>query len=226
MNKLATLLLGVSALAFSTTSIAHVAYEDPHPKGMNGADDTGGIGYEWHVHILKGNTEEITGSTGGKGSFEPTFTAPDFGWTHTTDWVALELAAMGVLEIQVTRQPGIYELQVDRKDPTKQKFTTSGDLLYPAMSIYKGWDETAKEKASFNPAGNFWATGLEFMKVEYSKWGETTITYRAMLPAGKYSVNIGGVNALYCKETDKCFNGVHGYRATFNLKPMPMKVMK
>lgn len=220
MNKFAAI-LGASAFALSTSAIADVQFADP---------EEGGIGYEWTVSLPHHGSAEIVGSTGGKGSYEPTFEAPEFGWMHTTDWVALELEGESVLEITVARQEGVYEKTVDRTDPTIQGYATSGAMLYPALSLYSGWDSTMVEDGSFNPAGNFVdgegnATTLEFMAVEYSKFGESTITYRAVVPAGKYSVNIGGVNALYCSETDACYNGVHGYRATFTASHLPAMQM-
>lgn len=204
MNKF-SVILGASALALSTSLSADVLFADP---------DEGGIGYEWTVSIAHHGTAEVVGSTGGKGSYEPSFEAPDFGWTHTTDWVALELGADVMLEIEMTRQEGVYEAKVDA-DTGEVSYATSGAMLYPALSVYKGWDTTTeKEKGSFNPIGNFWSS-IEYMDVAYSQSGEETIVYRAKLPAGKYSVNIGGVNALYCAETDACYNGVHGYRVKF-----------
>ncbi|MDQ7091590.1 MAG: hypothetical protein Q9M50_13305 [Methylococcales bacterium] len=224
MNKFA-IILATSAFAFSAnllagdaanlnemaaTKVSNVVYGDP---------DGTGIGYEWTVRMPRHGSVEILGSVGGKSSFEPQFQAPDFGWTHTSDWVAVELAADAVLEIKVSRQGGFYEMKVDDTD-NSQSYVTAGAELYPALSVYTGWDSTTeKEKGSFNPGGNFWST-LEFKAVEYSKLGETTITYRAKLPAGQYSVNIGGVNAIYCAETDACYNGLHGYRAKFTTSHM------
>ena len=237
MSKIAAI-LGVSALVLSTSAIsaepvapegtemATSMFADPVPNEKVDGVRTGGIGYEWTVSLPHHGTTQIVGSTGGKGSYEPTFKAPNFGWMHTTDWVALTLAERAVLEITVTRQVGVYEKTVDRKDPTIQGYKTSGSELFPAMSIYKGWDSTMIEQGSFNPAGNFTdkngnPTSLDFMDVVYSQTGETTITYRKILDAGEYSVNIGGVNALYCAETDACYNGAHGYRATFTTRHIP-----
>lgn len=210
MKNFATF-LGASALALSTSVMADVQYADP---------DEGGIGYEWTVSLGHHGSAEIVGSTGGKGSYEPSFENPDIGWTHTTDWVALELEAEVILEIEVSRQEGVYEMKVDRETGEKS-FATSGAMLYPAISIYSGWDSTTElEKGSFNPLGNFWST-IDFKDSLYSKFGETTIVYRAKLPAGKYSVNIGGVNALYCAEEDACYNGAHGFRAKFTASHAP-----
>jgi len=220
MNKFAAI-LGASALVLSTSAMAKVEFADPVPNVRGEDATTGGIGYEWTVTLGAHETAEIVGSTGGKGTYEPTFTAPNIGWTHTTDWVALDLTADAVVEIQVSRQEGVYEKTVDRTDPTIQGYATSGAMLYPAMSVYTGWDDTSTESAGFNPMGDFWAEGLSFKAVEYSKFGETTITYRAMLKAGHYSINIGGANALYCAETDECFNGAHGFKATFKASHVP-----
>ncbi len=204
MNKFATI-LGAGVFALSNAAIADVQFADP---------DEGGIGYEWTVTFDHHGTHEIVGSVGGKGSYEPSFEMPDFGWTHTTDWVALELGTDSMLEIEMTRQEGVYEMKVDRETGEKS-YQTAGAMLYPALSVYKGWDSTTeKEKGSFNPIGNFWST-IEHIGVAYADDGQSTIVYKVMLPAGRYSVNIGGVNALYCAETDPCYNGKHGYRAKF-----------
>jgi hypothetical protein len=204
MKKFATI-LGASALAFSASAMADVQFADPAE---------GGLGYEWIVTLGHNGSHEIVGSTGGKGSYEPSFEAPDIGWTHTTDWVALELEEEAILEIKVTRQEGVYEMKVDRETGEKS-YATSGAMLYPSFSIYEGWDSTTeKEKGSFNPMGNFWST-IVFKDAAFSEYGETTIVWRGRMPAGQYSVNVGGVNALYCAETDDCYNGVHGFKATF-----------
>lgn len=227
MNKF-SIILSASLLTLSTHVLAATGdkvndtadKESAMSAAVFGDPEKGGIGYEWTVKMPSQGKVEITGSVGGKSSFEPQFDAPDFGWTHTSDWVALEIKEETILRIKVSRQGGIYELQVDKEDPTKKSYVTAGAHLYPAVSIYDGWDSTtAKEKGSFNPTGNFWST-IQFKDKKYSKWGEKTIMYHAILPAGKYSVNIGGVNAMYCKESEACFNGKHGYRATFTTSPV------
>ena len=210
MKKIATF-LGAGALALTTTAMADVQYADP---------DEGGIGYEWTVSLGHHGSAEIVGSTGGKGSYEPAFESPNIGWTHTTDWVALELETEVILEVEVSRQEGVYELKVDRETGEKS-YATSGAMLYPAISIYSGWDSTTeKEQGSFNPVGDFWST-VDYKASEYSKFGESTIVWRSKMPAGKYSINIGGVNAIYCAEDDACYNGAHGYRAKFTVSHVP-----
>lgn len=231
MNKFA-IILATSAFALSSNVFAAESPANINEMTMTetssvvyGDPDGTGIGYEWTVKMPHHGSVEILGSVGGKSSFEPQFQAPDFGWTHTSDWVAVELAADAVLEIEVSRQGGFHEMKVDKED-NSQSYVTAGAELYPALSVYEGWDSTTeKEKGSFNPAGNFWST-IQFKAAEYSKLGETTIIYRAKLAAGKYSVNIGGVNALYCAETDPCYNGLHGYRAKLSTHHMPGAMMK
>ena len=133
MKKIATF-LGAGALALTTTAMADVQYADP---------EEGGIGYEWTVSLGHHGSAEIVGSTGGKGSHEPAFESPNTGWTHTTDWVALELETEVILEVEVSRQEGVYELKVDRETGEKS-YATSGAMLYPAVSIYCGWVSTSE----------------------------------------------------------------------------------
>lgn len=216
MNKLITI-LAASIVAFSGTASAEgdltATFGDPQE---------GGLGYEWTVKGSYGEVD-ILGSVGGKSAWEPKFEMPDKGWTHTSDWIALELTEKVRLEVTVQRQAGFYELKVDRKDPTKQSYETAGSELYPTLSVYEGWDSTTeKEKGSFNPAGNFWST-IMFKDVVYSAFGEDSVRYVTEFEPGQYTLNIGGVNDLYCKADEPCGKGKHGYRVMIKASAMKMK---
>lgn len=204
MRKFASL-MGFALFTVATGTIAEVKFSDP---------SSGGISYEWTVTLGHQNSHDIVGSTDGKGAFEPSLEIPDIGWTLKTDWIALELEEDAILEIQVTRQEGVYELAVNSETGIKS-YTTSGNMLFPSLSIYQGWDNSTDiEKEHFNPMGNFWST-INFKDAEFSQYGETTIVWRARMAAGLYTINIGGVNTLYCAVTEACYKGMHGYRATF-----------
>jgi len=216
MNKLATVFsVGILAVSGGVSAEGNLSanFGDPDPSG---------IGYEWTVRGGYGMVDLI-GSVGSKSAWEPKFELPNKGWTHTSDWIALEVTKKVRLEVTVQRQAGFYELKVDRKDPTKRSYETAGSELYPTLSVYEGWDTTTeKEQGSFNPAGNFWST-IMFKDVVYSAFGEDSVHYVTELEPGQYSLNIGGVNDLYCKADEPCGKGKHGYRATIKTSPMKMK---
>lgn len=227
MKKIISLALCSSALLLAgELQASTVKFGDPSP--------TVGIGYEWTVTMgntsvdpvtkldRKFETAEFSGSVGAKSSFEPTFTAPNFGWTHTSDWVALNVTADSFVTIEVSRQQGINGYSVDQTTKAITD-TTAGDLLYPALSVYQNWEENAAtvESHDFNPmAAPSWTKDLKFIDVAYSDKGQPTISYSIVFQKGKYTLNIGGANALYCKAGDPCFTGEHGYRVKITSTPL------
>ena len=227
MKKTISILLGSSALILASASYASdVKFADPAPNK--------GIGYEWTVNI--GNTSvdpvtkatrkyevaEFTGAVGAKSKYEPSFTAPNFGWTHTSDWVALNVTADSFVTIEVARQQGVTGYSVDATTKAVTD-TTALDMLYPGISVYQNWEENAAtvESHDFNPMGTpSWTKDLKYIDVAYADQGQATISYSIVLAKGKYSLNIGGVNALWCKATDPCYLGDHGYRAKITSTPL------
>ena len=221
MKKIAAMLLGCSAMMASASHAAStVTFADPAPDK--------GIGYEWNIRMSHGGkaptTAEFVRHVGAKSSYEPTFTPPEIGWHHQSDWVALELVENSLVTIEVRNQRGVHYTEVAQDG--KKTESTAGQGYFPGFSVYKGWDDTSTEKHSFNSIGNFWST-IQYITAAYDQkgvhGGETKrlATTRLMLPAGKYSINIGGVNALYCLPEQPCFSGRHGYSAKFTAEPIP-----
>jgi hypothetical protein len=96
-------------------------------------------------------------------------------------------------------------------------------MLYPGLSIYQNWEENPAtvESHDFNPMANpTWTKDLKYIDVAYADQGQSTISYSIVLQKGKYSLNIGGVNALYCKATDPCYVGEQGYRVKITNTPL------
>ncbi len=182
----------------------------------------GGIGYEWTVNISENGSLEYVGAVGGKSSWEPEFTDPDRGWTHTSDWTSLTLESAKLVTIELYRQQGVTYSSTDRE--TGQVSTnTAGNCLHPVISVYKGIDTTTEsEKGSFNPAGNFWST-LEFSNIAYDIAPDATkVMTTLILDAGEYSLNFGGSNgAIYTEDNAACFNGLHGFRAKISAQDVP-----
>jgi hypothetical protein len=219
-------ILGFGALLMSGAAFSAVTinYADPAPDK--------GIGYEWTItmgHSGTLATAEFVRHVGAKSSFEPANPASEVGWQHTSDWVALDLKEKSLLTIEVTNQRGVQYTTIGSDGKSVE--TTAGIGLFPAYSLYSGWDDTSTEDHTFNPIGNFWST-VKFIDVVYTQAAQAIhgneavklIKKQFILPAGQYSLNIGGVNNLYCDPTLPCYNGRHGYRARLTAEPVPKAV--
>jgi hypothetical protein len=66
-----------------------------------------GIGYEWGI-VMSGTDSAIyQGSVGAKSWNEPTNPPDAKGWTHTSDWTAIELTDAATLTVTLARQSGV-----------------------------------------------------------------------------------------------------------------------
>jgi len=224
MIKKVAAIAGTGALMLSSAAFAAstVSFSDPAPDA--------GIGYEWTVAMLLNPTDtavtaEFVRHVGAKSSYEPANAAPEIGWQHTSDWVALDLPQETLLTIELNNQRGVQYTTVDAEGKVSQ--LTAGQGYFPGFAVYKGWDDTSTEIHSFNPLGNFWAAQLDWITAAYDQVGQhgseakRSAKTRLILPAGHYSINIGGVNALYCTPEQPCYNGRHGYIAKLTAEPVP-----
>jgi hypothetical protein len=98
--------------------------------------------------------------------------------------------------------------------------TLTGGKLYPAFSVYEGWDHDDGNDHRYNPVSNIsWAEDLTYLGHAGNRRGKPTVSYTAKLPAGRYTIAIGGANYLFCAESAPCYNGRHGYEATLTTTP-------
>ncbi len=196
-----------------------LAFADPNPAA--------GISYEWTLSLQKKEKASFVWYVGAKSWSEPSNPDGLKGWTHTANWVAIELAEPAVLAITVERQGGVVYSAAGVQ-------VLARGALVPALSLYSGWDETTEfEEHNFDNAGNFWAT-IDYIGNQPNppnRKGETKtrISYKTKkLPAGRYTLVIGGnppVIATYpdssCDPNDAtCYDytGPHGYRATIEAR--------
>lgn len=224
MKKKVAAMVSMSALMLSSAVFAQnvsIEFADPHPGE--------GIGYEWSIKMTHPGdrpvTAEFTRHVGAKSSYEPSFSAPNIGWNHTSDWVALQLTKDSLLTIEVNNQRGVQYTTVDQEGKVTQH--TAGRGYFPGVVLYEGYDNTSTEEHSFNPLGNFWATQLDWITANYDRIGQhgdakRSAKIQVIAPAGLYSINIGGANALYCEPQMPCYNGRHGYKATITAEPVPV----
>ncbi len=230
-NKLSAVcaagLMTVSLGASLPASAGMVMFSDPVPAGASypgclttgatGAD--GGISYEWTVKLGQNDQASFVNRVGAKSYNEPppAYEPPDSGWTHTSNWVALELTHHTKLRIEVQRQEGV-------PFTNGTSIATARNKLVPALSIYSGWDSTSCEEHRYNTAGNVDWTTVQFIGNQPNSNRRTVAVYTVELDAGQYSIAIGGspkVLATYpdaatCSpSTDPvcyAYTGFHGYR--------------
>lgn len=190
---------------------------DPVPPGTGPTGKDGGISYEWTVMMKGRDHAELVGDVGAKSWNEPppAYEPPYTGWTHTSDWIALDLDQPAKLLIEVERQEGVTF-------PAGTTIATARNKLVPAISIYKNWDNTSCEDHRYNNAGNDdWST-LEYIGNRPNN-GKPVAVYRAKLPAGQYSIAIGGSPKVLdqypagnCDAADPlcyAYTGRHGFEA-------------
>lgn len=150
----------------------------------------------------------------------PIYQPPYTGWTHTSNWVALDLKCDAKVTIRVARQQGVTN-----------GTTTYRDRLYPALSLWKGWQENGDDDHRYNNSGNIdWMNEVEYIGNQPNAKRKNEAVYRVKLKAGKYTIAIGGnpkeltpeeyANLANCgqpsgPDPDICYTytGNHGYRA-------------
>lgn len=241
MNKAAlstavsTAIMAISLSASQVATASTVEYTDPTPAGPTypgclpddggtptGAD--GGISYEWMVSMGKRDKATLINSVGAKSLSEipPFYVSPDVGWTHTANWIALEITEPTKLNLKVSRIEGV-PFHVINLENTVLRKGLARDKLVPGIAIYSGWDDTSCEDHRFNPSSNVeWST-LEWMGNNLNAAQKGSVEYNVRLMPGKYSIAIGGVPkqletypANDCDPSDKTcyiYTGSHGYKA-------------
>lgn len=183
-----------------------------------GPPSSGGINYTWTVSGMgdSDNSGPIVRHVGALSFNDPVnFSDPiGTGWTHTSDWIALDLTAPALLTIQVARKAGV-----------PNGTATAGNLLVPAFALWSGWHISGGDHHVFNNSGNFaWAPELLFVGNETNGnpngtnttgLGLTSVSDSFVLPAGKYSIEIGG------NPVNSVGSGRQGYEAILTTQPVP-----
>lgn len=193
-----------------------LSFADPAP---------GGISYEWTVRMHRRQTAELIRAVSAKSWSEPLNPDGLKGWTHTSDWIALDLEEPAVVKITVERQQGVV-VASDTGTAEVARFA-----LVPAVSLYSGWDETTDfEDHAFNNVGNFWST-IVYMGHATNPKAKSKVAYKARLEAGRYSIVVGGnprslgepgaYPAATCDQVDPVcyqYTGLHGYKVTLRAR--------
>lgn len=170
-----------------------------------------GIGYEWQAVMGGTDSGTYAGAVGAKSWAEPGNPVGEKGWTHTTDWTALDLTgASGPTYLTITLSRG------------------ATGSLFPAFSVYSGWELAVDDTDhhTFNNVGNIsWSPSLTYVDHMANAGGpngnangtaETSVSKTLQLNPGLYSLVYGGNPAFSLGQT-----GSHAFTATLTTAPVP-----
>ena len=188
---LATVLLTLTNLASAWGVPAGLSYIPSAPTG---------IPYKWDVQMSDHSYTQFISYVGAKSWWEPTNPPATPGWTHSSNWVKLELKKAANVEIEIEAETGIA--CTGPTFPCDQTTLVAVGNLYPAISLYKGVDTTSAQDHIFNPVGNgsFFSSNVTYLGSKKSI-GKKSLTYKTKLAAGSYTLNIGGANYFNCQPT-------------------------
>lgn len=242
----------VIALAASAPAFA-VSTTGPHGvSGPAGVDPvSGGIGYRYYVNNLS-QFESVSGLTRHVAfrSFMDT-TAPEWhpgdpqpnqiapanrGWTHNSDFVAINLDQPGFLTITVSAQGGVaganaaanlapaFVLWSGIDNDAAPTFPTGSGAPLPSGA----WPQptAAGDYHGFhNGANTAWMEDLNFLAAvkndAAADFGTNPVVSRTFdLPAGAYTIVIGGNRNP--AEANSAFTGRQGYSLSVSLVPEPV----
>ncbi len=140
------------------------------------------------------------------------------GWTHTSKWVKLDLLKTAQLTVRLESLAGVPWPNPAEPD------RLAGTNLFPSFSLYRGWDTdaglmldangvTIDQNHTFNNRGNIeWAEDVTYLD-HLNNSTEHVATRTWTLPAGRYTINLGGNSPATIAE------GRQGYLATFTTTP-------
>ena len=194
-------------LLFTGWTFAHLFDIDPN---------AGGINYDWTLtHFELGDEFTLTGYVGSCSFRDPALAdqpmlgdqdlpAEQRGWTHTSDWLALEVADRSAITITHERGESFEFLDFSGNSQTAH------EELVPAFAIYEGWDndksayedvffgfppppEKSDDWHVFNNSGNMlWAEDLNFLTNAEDTLGTGSLTRTYILDPGEYSIVLSG----------------------------------
>lgn len=196
--------LALAAGAATTAKSANVSPTDPVPNVTKPAPD-GGVGYAWTVKMGPDDRADLAGLVGAWSWDEDTFPATTKGWTHTSNWVALELRQRSKVTIRLSR----------KRNVPNPDGGVGGNILFPAFTLYKNWDGDGGDVHTYNNRGNVdWAEDIAYLKHVENLNGATSVELVIELPAGEYSIALGGNSPSTNREP------AQGYGATILTSPV------
>jgi hypothetical protein len=183
-----------------------------------------GIPYGWGIELDSHEETEIAADHVGAWSWdEDGFPDTARGWTHTSSWVKFDLTEPAALTLTLESLAGVPWPSAE--DPARR----AGTNLYPSFTLYRGWDTdagattnadgtTLDQDHTFNNRGNIaWAEDVTYLDhLDNSTAHTASRTW--FLPAGHYTINLGGNSPATIAE------GRQGFKATFATVPAPVAI--
>ena len=206
------------AMIAATVGLWLVATAPVHASTVtqNPGDLLAGVPYSWKV-VMGGEFDlaHYHGDVGAKSWAEPDNPVGAKGWTHTSDWTALDLTGLS--------GPTILTLELTRADPP------SPSQLFPAFTLFSGWQADAPVGVdhTWNNTGNpSWTPSLAYIDHQAnaggpngtdSGTGQDAVSRSWVLTPGLYTLNYGGNPSFALGQT-----GTQGFAATLATSPVPV----
>jgi hypothetical protein len=211
--------VGLLAAALLLCPVAHASIVSPTDP------QAGGIGYRWTVTLGGSDFASVSRHVGAWAWEDASlFGAGEtpVGWTHNSEWVALKLEVDSFVTFRLANAAGVPNLG----DPTG----FAGNNLFPAMTIYSGWDNDLAPQAfadannDGDPVDNWhsyvnranidWAEDVGYFS-HLEPNGTHVVEATILMSAGDYTIVLGG------KSTSSVAEPRQGYSATFTSSPVP-----
>ncbi len=224
---LSILVLSSLALTAANAQFAHspnANRSDPHPNvaATDQQPAEGGVGYTWTVALGGNDSAYITGHVGAwswqdEALFDAEQGEEPVGWTHTSNWVSVELTEDAWVTVRYQRETGVPWPSAE--DPER---TASIATMNPSFTIFAGYDGDGGDSHTWNNDGPVeWAEDLTYLDhVNNSVSGVVEKSW--YLSAGSYTLALGS-NAP-SNDSDR-----QGYRTrihTSQEKPSPSLFME
>ncbi len=172
---------------------------------------TEGVPYDWEVQMSSSDTTTFTRHVGAwswedNALFDPG--DPSVGWTHTSDWLKLQLTADTKLTFRFEREANVAGANA------------TSPSMFPSFTLWSGWDVDGVQDHTYNNnnnSGPVWAEDLTYM-THVDNSTETFVERTWDLQAGNYTFALGS-NAPASDPTRQ------GYRVTLTTVPEPSAAM-
>jgi hypothetical protein len=152
------------------------------------AGGTGGITYAWQLGLSgPGDSGSVTGSVGSKSWADPSNPGLgsfglNAGWTHTSNWIYLNLAQAAEVTITLEANAGV---------DNGQGGFYAGDLI-PAFSLWSGVDNDGLDDHYYEQgAVPHWIDAAGFAFLDHADPGSSPASLTLNLAAGEYTLAVG-----------------------------------
>lgn len=177
------------------------------PSGVPADRPASGVPYDWVVTLGGADTASLTRHVGAwswedNALFDPG--EPSVGWTHTSDWVRLELQEASSFTLSLERQQNVAGA------------SASSLSMFPSFTLWGGWDQDDVQDHTYNNNNNtgpVWAEDLTYLD-HLDNSALTAVERTWALAAGQYTIVLGS-NAP-ATDTER-----QGYLATLTTVPEP-----